>query len=259
MKRVLFWPHQPRRVNKAFYALRDLSIEVVDDASKRTTDGGFFWSYRTRTEMPFDQFAFFESLYNKGGVDVSKTRVERVWRRCGGRPVLIDPRRAIGTVVEKSDDQCARDASLKAAPVEPRDGYVYARYIDTRTQRNEYIDLRVALFGDVIPYVVKKYKRGALQEATRIAVTPPQKVFSESEIALILDFARAFDVQYAEFDVLRERATGNIYIVDVNNIAGTAAALDTLSQVDRNLMWSLYLEHFETLIERLARTGSQDA
>ncbi|MDP4952363.1 MAG: cell division cycle 123 family protein [Flavobacteriales bacterium] len=40
--------------------------------------------------------------------------------------------------------------------------------------------------------------------------------FSKEEQRLILQFAEAMNVDFAEFDVLRDNQSGKIYIIDVN-------------------------------------------
>src|SRR3954454_7156229 len=51
---------------------------------------------------------------------------------------------------------------------------------------------------------------------TRVLRRSTSHVFTPEEVRQILAFARAMGVDYGEFDILRDRSDGRIYVVDVN-------------------------------------------
>lgn len=44
----------------------------------------------------------------------------------------------------------------------------------------------------------------------------PADIFSAAELAQLLDFGARIGLEYGELDVLRDRDSGRIYVVDVN-------------------------------------------
>lgn len=62
---------------------------------------------------------------------------------------------------------------------------------------------------------------------TEVALTYANDVFSIPEQKIILEFARALGVDIAVLDVLRDKQTGALYIVDVNPTSTGPALLFT--------------------------------
>lgn len=231
MKRVLFWPEPPRRCNKITHALHDLGVGWTLDPDL-PYDLAILWHYGTRREglagELVDTVASVDvPIINLGGEDVSKSRVGEVHEHVFGYSAHVDPLRHEGVCVEKNEQQCAKDARLVQCPYKPRPGYVYMRQIDTRGDTGCFEDLRVPIFRQDIPFCWSKLKSAPFARPERVVLHKnPRDVFAQDELTSLVRFCEAFRTELAELDVLRGR-DGRIYVVDVNNVAGTISGAPT--------------------------------
>lgn len=156
--------------------------------------------------------------------DTSKTHVAEAFERHFGYPLRIDPTRHVGKAVVKSEENGVRDASIVECPIGPeslREGYSYQKAIDNRTPNGGYLDYRVAVHGGRVPLVYHKYHAPDRQfgrDYSHVELCGPDDVFTPDEIEAIIGFAEGFGLDFGELDVLRDKADGRIYVVDVNNV-----------------------------------------
>lgn len=152
--------------------------------------------------------------------DISKTRVEEVFREVFGYGTFVDPTTYAGLCVVKSDDNAMHDGTLVQCPTVPsRDDVVYQRVINNRAG-DEVVDIRVPIVGHVIPLIYWKYRDAKFRFSNwndRAIIDSPDSAFSESELELIRAFSDKLGLDFGELDVLRDNDDGRIYIVDVNN------------------------------------------
>jgi len=69
-----------------------------------------------------------------------------------------------------------------------------------------------------VPLVYRKRRPVAdrfSNDNTAVEIADPSDMYSSDEIGLILAFASTMGVDLGEFDVLRDRASGRLFIVDV--------------------------------------------
>ncbi|MFM7725130.1 MAG: hypothetical protein ACKO7B_00375, partial [Flavobacteriales bacterium] len=67
--------------------------------------------------------------------------------------------------------------------------------------------------------VYSKYKRADVRftnDVHRSEMHVPSEKFSEQELLLIANMAAAMGAEFCEFDVLRDHASGLVYVIDVN-------------------------------------------
>lgn len=123
-------------------------------------------------------------------------------------------------MVEKSELNGAHDGRAVNGPLaEPRPDRVYQRLIDTLAADGCVEDLRCPTVGGDIPLVYLKRRPAAQRFAnmnTQVSLLEPGAVFSEEERALLSRFARAMRLEWGGMDVLRDRRTGELWVVDVN-------------------------------------------
>ena len=159
-----------------------------------------------------------EHWINGNCTDISKSRVAEAFFEVFGYDLAVDPRSYSGAVVEKSENNAAHDGRVLQAPIETcKDGYVYQRLIDNSVG-DEVIDLRPCVIGNDIPFVYLKWRPKQTRfsnENTRIKAVKAKKVFSDEEIAGIIQLSRKLGLDFGELDVLRDKIDGRIYIVDV--------------------------------------------
>ncbi len=150
--------------------------------------------------------------------DVSKSRVMRTFEDVFGYPLEIDPETYAGRAVEKSELNGAHDGRVIQCPQPRRDGFVYQRLIETGD--NGFVeDLRAPCVGGQLVTVFVKRRPEAQRFAnsnTSVQLAEPSMFFSARELSSIEAFARAMELDWGGLDILRDRSSGRIYIVDVN-------------------------------------------
>ena len=186
--------------------------------------------------------------FNYGCADVSKTRVAQVFEAVFGYPLRVDPEAGFGPAVEKGELNGAHDGRQVWLPVKPRPGRTYQRLIDN-VEDGLAVDLRTPVVGGR-PVLVFIKRRPAddrfANHNCSVSLVRPQDVFSDAEIETLGRFARAMRLDWGGLDVLRDRASGRLYVVDVNKtdmgppialpFAGKIAAVARLGRALRQLV-----------------------
>lgn len=150
--------------------------------------------------------------------DVSKTRVAEVFARVFGYDLLVDPALSSGGAVEKGEINGAHDGRIVQCPSLARPGRVYQRLIETGCD-DLVEDLRTPCVGGEPVLVFIKRRSRAERFAnvnTSVALADVGAVFSAQELARIRTFLREMQLDWGGLDILRERGSGRLYIVDVN-------------------------------------------
>ena len=152
--------------------------------------------------------------------DISKSHVDAVFTEVFGYSSIVDPRSPTGPCVFKSEIIGVHDGEIVQCPVaSPRDG-VYQVFIDNQVDDQFVLDIRVPIIGTTIPFVLLWHK--PLDDrfghwVSRQVIAELQDVFSAREQQRLLQFARQMGLDYGDLDVLRDRRTGRMYIIDANN------------------------------------------
>ncbi len=158
-------------------------------------------------------------LINFGCRDVSKTVVAHAFGKVAGYSLAVDPRTYDGPMVEKSEINAAHDGRIIEGPMEPIEGKTYQRLIDNRVKGDLVEDLRTTFVAGEPRIVFIKRRpqaRRFLNENCEVSHTLPNSRFSAEELDIIRGFAKEIGLDWGGVDVLRDAATGKIYIVDAN-------------------------------------------
>ncbi|SAK95911.1 hypothetical protein AWB79_07281 [Caballeronia hypogeia] len=120
------------------------------------------------------------------------------------------------------DSQAANYRIVNGKDIDPKDlpHSVVQRVIDNRYDDENVYDIRVPVIGNSIPfvYIKKRSLNTRFSNANRTAtISSTPNFLSETEVDQILRFCRDAHLDYGELDVLRDRRSGDIWIVDVNN------------------------------------------
>lgn len=148
--------------------------------------------------------------------DISKSKVAEVFEKVFGYELTVDPEAHDGPMVEKSEENATHDGRVVQGPMAPRPGLVYQHLVDNE-QDGVVEDLRPCIVGREIAFVYRKRRPVAIRfsnDNTSITVATPDDVFSPVEQQGVLDVADALGLDVGELDVLRDRASGRIYVVD---------------------------------------------
>jgi len=235
--RVWFAPDRPRPWYLIWPTAQFAGLRFA--SSSEEADLGFLFEDATEGRDP--QAPAGLPMINAACLDVSKSRVARVFEAVSGRALAVDPRRHDGPMVEKSELNGAHDGRAVDGPLpEPRDDRVYQRLIDNLAPDGCVEDLRCPTVGGEIPVVY--LKRRPLDQRfanmnTQVRLLEPDAVFSAQELATLSRFAREMGLEWGGMDVLRDRRSGELWIVDVNKTdMGPPIALplrDKLASVKR--------------------------
>jgi hypothetical protein len=156
--------------------------------------------------------------FNQACRDVSKSHVAAVFEQVFGYPLALDPETWTGPAVEKGELNGAHDGQVVQCPTFRRPGRCYQRLVDTA--EGDFIhDLRTPTVGGVPVVVWEKKKPGDNRFSIHnlsVRRHDPRDVYSPEELALIGRFCAAMGLDWGGLDILRDRPTGRIYIVDVN-------------------------------------------
>lgn len=178
-------------------------------------DAGFYFDDSALGSTPNDGPA---RRLNYGCTDVTKSRVAVVFEAVFGYPLAVDPTAFEGPVVEKGEDNGAHDGRVVQAPCPALPGKTYQRLIDNSD--GAFVDDLRTPCVDGRPVLVF-IKRRPLADRfanynSEVTLTRAEAVFSPREIERIGAFCRAMGLDWGGLDVLRDRADGRLYVVDVN-------------------------------------------
>jgi hypothetical protein len=155
---------------------------------------------------------------NRACTDISKTTVDRIWAEICGYSISVNPLWTTGPFVVKPDENGRRAGRVVEGPLKDRrPGFVYQELIDSRDAGRIW-SMRVAVMsGRVVNAYLKWRPDGSWFRGHEVTVpTPADQLFSANELALLLEFVRQIGMEYGELDVLREKGSGRIYVVDAN-------------------------------------------
>jgi hypothetical protein len=218
---ILFHPMRPHPHEVLYRLLHARGWSVTNDAT-RPCDLAIAW-YPTAVapEAPaLDALAASVAIVNRRCTDVSKRRVDEAAAQAFGYDIRVDPRRHVGPCVRKSDENALHDGAIVHCPIPtPGPGYVYQRVIDNAVDDATVEDIRLPVFGEIVPFAYRKYRpvrhrfsnvnSRVVMDRTEAALDPP-------ELAALLAFCRSMGIEYAEIDALRDRSDGRLYVIDVN-------------------------------------------
>jgi O-antigen/teichoic acid export membrane protein len=222
-KVVLFYPERPRIWHVMYPACHALGISISNNPQKPFDHAVAFWDTTVRPHNAvLEQLVADQRVINARCGDISKQHVESVFTEVFGYGTSIDPRSHTGAYVQKSDSNATHDGKILNVPSEPEPGYVYQKLINNECEDGMVVELRVPIVNNSIPLVLRRYKSNTerFNHTLRAEVVTPDTEFSEKELHDLLRFAQAFGLQYGELDVLRDRDTNKIYVVDANNTPG---------------------------------------
>lgn len=162
-------------------------------------------------------------MWNGHCLDISKSTLDRHHRDVFGYGLAVDPTAHAGPMLEKSEGNAVHDGREILGPLtqnQVQPGKVYQRILDNRTEQGLYEDLRVVIIDGLLPVVYRKRKSEEVRYTNETAevdlAQSPKNVLSGAEIGQILALSSKMRAEFAELDVLRDRADQRIYCVDLN-------------------------------------------
>jgi hypothetical protein len=151
--------------------------------------------------------------------DISKKKVGEVNKKVFGYSLDIDPTSYSGSVVCKSDENATHDGVVLQCPLDPAlvmSDKVYSVEVKNM-DRDEVVDFRVPYMRGNAGFFYEKRRPLESRFSNTNSSVHLRKLsdeFSASEIFSIDSFCLELGADYGELDVLRDKISGNIYIVD---------------------------------------------
>lgn len=171
--------------------------------------------------------------------DITKGHLARVFEAVFGYALSVNPTTQSGDMVKKSELNGKHDGSIITGPVPPEKGWVYQKVINNKTENGTVEDLRCPTIKGQIPLVYIKERpidNRFDNFNSRCRLSTPELHFNEVERGLISQFCQEMRLDFGGLDILRDRESGLLYIVDVNKTdMGPPLALpltDKLKSVD---------------------------
>lgn len=220
---LFFVPRMPREIHMIRHVARGLGAAINN--LHQGGQMGFLGDGTTYAVLPAGTWAQIgqRRVINGGCTDISKRRVGVCFEDVFGYPLNVDPRTFHGLGLCKSNKNFTHDGIEIQLPIaEPEIGKVYTVLVDNISRAGFVRDMRVVVVGGEIPFVVLKER--ALAERfgmsiSNVALVEPLDVLSRAEMANILRFCVAMRFEFGELDVLRDRKTDQIFVVDANRCA----------------------------------------
>ncbi len=213
---VNFYPMRPGPNSSVAHILARLEARIghQPSADKLTLawDTGTFFSPAAGRRLPV-------STINRRCLDISKGTVDRLWAQVAGYSITVDPLATEGPIVVKPELNGTHAGRVVDGPIARRErGVVYERLVDSRTDDGRILHLRVVVLGGRIILSYAKW-RDYPHWFKGVELTLPRttdELLSAAEQHLALRFAEQIGLDYGELDVLRDRDSGLIYVVDAN-------------------------------------------
>jgi hypothetical protein len=251
---VCFMPDRPRPWYVVWSAATLAGIRFVRDPGK--ADAIFYFEDVTVGCPPR---VAGRKILNAGVTDISKTMVARAFGNVAGYDLLIDPTTYHGMAVEKSEANGTHDGRIVHCPSAPRPGKSYQRFIDSSDGRTAF-DYRTTIINRKPRFVIVKTKpagdRFSIHNET-VRLCSLEQIFSAAERDLIERYAGEMQLDWGALDILRDRRTQKIYVVDVNK-TDTGPAVD-LSFRDREILKREMARAFRQMVREHVRRHEKPA
>ncbi len=235
--RILFIPHQPRPWYLIWSVLHAAKGKIVTDP--QNADAVFYFEDTTaRKDNPVNDYPHTPDTarqINCACLDVSKSKVAAAFEDVFGYPLSLDPTTWEGLAVEKSEQNGAHDGRVITCPAERKPNKVYEHLIDNSDNGRFVEDYRTPTIGGDIALVYIKQRAMNYRFANtndRVILRKPEQIFSLTERQKLKQFCAAMKLDWGGIDVLRDRQSGRVYVVDVNKTdMGPPTALSLVNQV----------------------------
>ncbi|NWG46856.1 MAG: hypothetical protein HXY25_09970 [Alphaproteobacteria bacterium] len=214
-----FYPYRPRPWYLIWNVTTFLGVRATDDP--RDCDLLYYFEDATRAETDLAELARAgRPVINLACTDIGKDRVTAVFEEVFGYTLSLDPTRHAGEAVAKSTRNGAHDGRIVTCPIPaPEPGLVYQRLVDNSVDGRVVRDIRVPIIGREIPFVYIKERPLATRfgnDNSRVSFHETAELLSRAETDRLLAFAARMNLDVGSLDVLRDRGSGRIYVVDVN-------------------------------------------
>ncbi len=219
--RVLVYPHFPSRGSTLYKISKKLKLNISNKPASADVLA-VYWEYLTfREEFTFlEEYAAKVPVVNLHSRNISKLFVDEVFTHAFGYGTIVNPLSFTGKIVRKNDINAKHDGVILDGPLaESKPDFIYQILIDN-SNGAVVQDIRVPIIKGVMDFVYLKQRpitERFLNTATKSELKSTTDLLSAYEIEKLNTFCAELKLDFGELDVLRDKQTGKIYVVDVNN------------------------------------------
>lgn len=214
---IAFSPDKPRPWYFIWPVMHVAGAKIISDTSQADIVFQFDDTTVTNNVIPVTKPGAI--MVNFDCNDISKTLIADVFARASGYDLAVDPLHHKGPIVEKSELNAAHDGRIIMGPMKPVEGKTYQRLIDNEIEGGMVEDLRTCIVGGEPTVVFRKRRpleRRFMNENSEVILEKLNAVYSKEELDIIRRFAASIHLDWGGIDVLRDKTTGRIHIVDAN-------------------------------------------
>ena len=214
---MAFYPEKPRPWYFIWPVMHASGVKLISDVGSADIVFQFDDSTESYHEPPAIKTG--ARLVNFKCNDISKSRVAEAFKRAAGYSLSVDPETYKGPMVEKSEKNACHDGRIIEGPMSAIAHKTYQVLVDNEVEGGLVEDLRCCIVGGKPAIVFRKRRqleRRFLNENAFVELDTPENTYSDDEIRLISQFATEIGLEWGGVDVLRDRLSGKIYIVDAN-------------------------------------------
>lgn len=223
----MFYPNFPSKRSVIYKIFRRLNYNISNNPSKHF-DIVIHWNdttYRAPNAL-ISELSGRIKVINSESLDISKTTVDKNFSLVAGYSSLVQGNTYSGLMVKKSEINASHDGKIIQGPVSPEKGFVYQKLINNQCAEDLVEDLRVPVVNESISFLYVKCKTLSTRfghfkrfhhKIRKVEICEPAELLSEEEVRMLLQFCKLSGLEYGELDVLRDKDSNQIYVVDVNN------------------------------------------
>ncbi len=217
-KKILFYPERPSSFYTIYKICHVLGCQITNDF-RADVDLAVWFEDTTSSSLDGNILALSKQVrfLNQACTDISKERVAKAFKEVFGYGLDIDPE-THSKYVRKSNSNTAHDGIIFDTPTLPETGFVYQAIINNRYS-DLFKDIRAPVINGIIPFVYYNYKKNGdrFGHPAISNFVETESALSRSEVDMIADFVNIMGLDVGELDILRDRDSKKIYVVDVNN------------------------------------------
>ncbi len=214
---IAFYPEKPRPWYFIWPVMHASGAKLISDVSE--ADIVFQFDDSTESDHVAPRTKTGAKLVNFGCRDISKSRVAEAFKAVAGYSLAVDPSTYSGPMVEKSEKNACHDGRVIEGPMEAIEDKTYQVLVDNEIEGGLIEDLRACICGGKPALVFRKRRpigRRFLNENAEVLLDTPENCYTADEIDVITRFAAEIGLEWGGVDVLRDKASGRIFIVDAN-------------------------------------------
>ena len=219
-KTLFSYPDKPKSYHVLYEICKHLGWKITSNPNK-CADVAIFFRDTTLREKDtlIEEYAKKHEVLNIESTDISKQHIDTIFEEVFGYAMSIDPETYQGVCVRKSDVNAVHDGTLLKCPTPKETGYVYQKFVNGDLGTGQVMDMRIHIFKDAIPFLLKRYKNKDDMFHMTVGAEPAEtdELLSKDEQEKILQYCKKLGIDYGELDALRDNEDGRLYIVDANN------------------------------------------